>query len=54
MVDRSGAFHLFLKEELRTVKHERKSLMPAYDESQLPSDALVDLLTYLQDPNDRL
>jgi putative heme-binding domain-containing protein len=48
MVDGLGDIHLFLKEELRTITHERKSLMPQYDESQLPSNALADLFAYLQ------
>ncbi|MBI3684049.1 MAG: ThuA domain-containing protein [Acidobacteria bacterium] len=52
MVDRSGRLHLFLKDELRNVIHERKSMMPAYDESRLPPDALLDLLAYLQNASD--
>jgi putative heme-binding domain-containing protein len=47
-VDRSGHLHLFLKDELRDVIHERKSLMPAYDESKLPPDVLLDVMAYLQ------
>jgi cytochrome c oxidase cbb3-type subunit 3 len=39
--------HLFLKKDLRDVLHERRSLMPAYTESQLSSEELNDLLAYL-------
>jgi cytochrome c oxidase cbb3-type subunit 3 len=39
--------HLFLKKDLRDVLHERRSLMPAYTESQLSGEELKDLLAYL-------
>lgn len=52
MVDRSGSLHLFLKHELRSITHDRKSLMPVYDEIQLPSSALEDLLAYLHLPKE--
>jgi hypothetical protein len=54
MVDRSGNLHLFMKDELRTITHERKSLMPQYGEDQLPQSALADLLAYLQDVKEPL
>ena len=54
LVDRSGNLHLLLKKELSTVTHERKSLMPSYDEGQLPASALSDLLAYLQNTKEPL
>ena len=52
LVDRSGRLHLFLKDELRDVVHEPKSLMPSYDEAKLPAASLADLLAYLQHAKD--
>jgi len=39
---------LFMKSDLKEVIHERKSLMPAYDEQALSKIELQDLLAYLQ------
>lgn len=38
--------HLLLKKDVRSVVHERKSLMPAYDKDVLPEKQLRDLLAY--------
>jgi putative heme-binding domain-containing protein len=48
MMDVSGELHMFMKKDLQEVVHERKSLMPAYDESALSKAELQDLLAYLQ------
>jgi putative heme-binding domain-containing protein len=48
MVDESGQLHLFEKDQLRDIVHEKKPFMPGFDESQLPQDALRSLLAYLQ------
>ena len=39
---------MFMKKDLQKVVHERKSLMPAYDENELSRSELQDLLAYLQ------
>jgi putative heme-binding domain-containing protein len=47
LLGQDGKLHLFLKKDLRDVIHERRSLMPAYTESQLSRQELQDLLAYL-------
>jgi putative heme-binding domain-containing protein len=39
--------HLFLKQNLREVVHERRSLMPAYSEALLDATQLQDVVAYL-------
>jgi cytochrome c oxidase cbb3-type subunit 3 len=39
--------HLFLKKDLAEVRHERRSLMPAYSNEMLSASELQDLLAYL-------
>jgi len=39
--------HLFLKKDLREVRHERRSLMPAYPQAVLDNAELQNLLAYL-------
>jgi putative heme-binding domain-containing protein len=48
LMDVGGEIRLFMKKDLAEVVHERKSLMPAYDESMLSPIELQDLLRYLQ------
>ena len=48
LMDVSGELHMFMKKDLQEVVHERKSLMPAYDENALSKAELQDLLAYLQ------
>lgn len=40
-------FHFFLKKDLAEVRHERRSLMPAYTEKMLSNAELQDLLAYV-------
>jgi putative heme-binding domain-containing protein len=47
LMDQGEQLHFFLKKDLRAVIHERKSLMPAYDESLLSEKELQDLIAYL-------
>ncbi len=47
LMDQNEQLHLFLKSELAQVIHERKSLMPAYDEGMLSASELQDLVAYL-------
>ncbi len=47
LMDQNEKFHLFLRKNLKEVIHERKSLMPAYDEQMLDQRQLEDLLAYL-------
>ena len=47
MVDESGQLHLFEKDQLRDVVHEKKPLMPGYDESELPPDTLRNIVALL-------
>jgi cytochrome c oxidase cbb3-type subunit III len=39
--------HLLLKKDLAEVRHERRSLMPAYNSEMLNANELLDLLAYL-------
>jgi putative heme-binding domain-containing protein len=47
LLGKDEKLHLFLKKDLRDVIHERRSLMPAYTESQLSAQELQNLLAYL-------
>jgi hypothetical protein len=47
-MDVGGELRMFMKKDLQDVVHERKSLMPVYDESALGKTELQDLLAYLQ------
>jgi putative heme-binding domain-containing protein len=47
LLDQKEQFHLFLKKDLKEVIHERKSLMPKYDQRALSEKDLQDLLAYL-------
>ena len=48
LLDTSEELHLFLKKDLKQVTHERKSLMPPFDEQAISKAELQDLLAYLQ------
>jgi putative heme-binding domain-containing protein len=48
LMDTNEDLHMFLKKDLKQVTHERKSLMPAYDEQAISKAELQDLLAYLQ------
>ncbi len=48
LLDTSEELHLFLKKDLKEVIHERKSLMPPYDENTISKAELQDLLAFLQ------
>jgi cytochrome c oxidase cbb3-type subunit 3 len=48
LMDLQERFQFFLKEGLREVTYERRSLMPDYDEQVLSEKGLQDLLAYLQ------
>jgi hypothetical protein len=48
LMDVQERFHFFLKEGLREVTYERRSMMPDYDEQVLSEKGLQDLLAYLQ------
>lgn len=45
LMDSAGAYHSFLKEEVRSMTRTKKSLMPAY---QLTAQELNDLIVYLR------
>ncbi len=47
LMDQGEQLHLLLKKDLKEVIHERKSLMPTYDERMLSEKELRDLLAYL-------
>ncbi len=48
LLDTDQNLQFFDKKDLRQVIHERKSLMPVYSEQVLSTDALRDLVAYLQ------
>lgn len=48
LMDTSQTLRLYEKSELKSVQHEKKSLMPAYDGATIPPAALDDLLAYLE------
>ena len=47
LMDQREQIHLFLKKELREAVHERRSLMPEYNEQVLDNEELQNLLAYL-------
>jgi cytochrome c oxidase cbb3-type subunit 3 len=47
LMDVNSEIHSYLTKDLQSVVHERKSLMPVYDESMLSKAELQDLLAYL-------
>jgi putative heme-binding domain-containing protein len=47
LLDTDQKLQLFLKDRVKEVIHERKSLMPIYSEQMLDTRALLDLLAYL-------
>jgi cytochrome c oxidase cbb3-type subunit 3 len=48
LLDASQHLRLFPKSDLKSVRHERKSLMPAYSEAMIGAKDLEDLLAYLE------
>jgi cytochrome c oxidase cbb3-type subunit 3 len=48
LLDTSQHLQSFLKKDLRSVTHERKSLMPPYSEQRLNATDLQDLVAYLE------
>jgi hypothetical protein len=48
MMDTSERVHTFTKNTLKSFRHDRRSLMPAYDANRLREADLNDLLAYLQ------
>jgi len=48
LLDTNQELHLLQKRDLREVRHERKSLMPAYSEQTISPAELQDLLAYLE------
>jgi putative heme-binding domain-containing protein len=47
LMDPSEQLHFFLKQDLKEVVHERRSLMPPYDAGMLNEKELADLVAYL-------
>jgi putative heme-binding domain-containing protein len=47
LMDQGEQLRFFLKQDLKEVTHEPKSLMPAYDERMLSEQELHDLVAYL-------
>jgi putative heme-binding domain-containing protein len=48
LIDTNQNLQFFLKEDVKEVLHERKSLMPAYSEQMLGLSKFQDLLAYLK------
>lgn len=48
LMDTTQRLRLFLKSNLKAVRHDRKSLMPAYSEKMIDAADLEDLLAYLE------
>jgi putative heme-binding domain-containing protein len=48
LLDTDERLHLFRKQDLKGISHERKSLMPAYSEKLLSPADLQDLVAYLE------
>jgi cytochrome c oxidase cbb3-type subunit III len=48
LMDRRQNLHLLLKKDLQQVKHEQKSLMPAYSDEMIAAADLQNLVAYLQ------
>ena len=47
LLGQDDQLHLLMKKDLTDVRHERRSLMPAYGENMLNNDELRDLTAYL-------
>jgi len=48
LMDQSERIHSFDKKALKSLRHENRSLMPAYDAARLPDADLDNLVAYLQ------
>jgi len=48
LIDAGQQLHLFQKRDLKSVRHEHKSMMPAYSEQTIRPAELQDLLSYLE------
>lgn len=48
LMDTAGIVHSLLKKDLKSVRHEHRSLMPAYPPSRLGARDLADLVSYLE------
>ncbi len=48
-MDTAEQIHLFDKDQLRSIKKSRKSLMPAFDPGTLSDRDLNDIIAYLLD-----
>lgn len=48
LLDTAQRLHLLLKKDLKSISHERKSLMPPYSERILSTSELQDLVAYLE------
>jgi putative heme-binding domain-containing protein len=48
IMDTADRIHSLVKRTLKSVRHEDRSVMPAYGAAQLNDDALDDLVAYLQ------
>ena len=48
LLDTEQRLHLFQKKDLKSISHERKSLMPLYSETILSASELQDLVAYLE------
>lgn len=48
VMDAADRIHSLRKRDLNELRHEDRSIMPAYSEAQLNADALDDLVSYLQ------
>ena len=48
VMDQSERIHSFDKKSLKSLRHENRSLMPAYDANRLPDADLDNLVAYLQ------
>jgi len=48
LMDQSERIHSFDKQSLKNLRHENRSLMPAYDAARLPDADLDNLVAYLQ------
>src|SRR5262249_25336709 len=49
LIDAKQDLRLFEKKDVAEVRHERKSLMPAYPETMIGNQELKDLVAYLED-----
>jgi hypothetical protein len=48
IMDAGDRIHSLVKRDLKSFRHEDRSLMPAYGDAQLNGDALDDVVAYLQ------